>query len=64
MFHIIIVYEKSTLRVISAVQINTVVSGANILKDSKYEVLITTNKEALYIVNEDLMYLKEEYVKK
>lgn len=63
MLQTVITYEKTTLRVISAMQINTIISEANILKMQNYEVLITSKNNVIHLDESNQMYLKREYVK-
>lgn len=63
MFQTIITYEKATLRAISAVQVDTIIANANILKVPTHGVLITAKKDALYRNEKGEMYLRAEYVK-
>lgn len=59
----IVTYEKATLKVISAMQVNTFITDANILKMSGYEVLITVKNNVIHLNDSNQMYLKKEYVK-
>ncbi len=63
MLQTVITYEKTTLKVISAMQINTIISEANILKMQNYEVLITSKNNVIHLDERNQMYLKREYVK-
>ncbi len=63
MLQTIVIYEKATLKVISAMQVNTFITDANILKMSDYEVLITVKNDVINLDDSNQMYLKREYVK-
>lgn len=63
MLQTIVTYEKATLKVISAMQVNTFITDANILKKSGYEVLITVKGDVIHLDDSNQMYLKREYVK-
>lgn len=62
MLQMIVTYEKETLKVVSALQVNTLISEANILKDSKYNVLITSDFQAVYTIGNEL-YLHKAFLK-
>ena len=63
MLQTVITYEKATLKVISAMQINTFITDANILKTPGYEVLITLKNDIIQLGLNNQMYLKQEFVK-
>lgn len=62
MLQTIITYEKATLKVISAMQINSFITDANILKMPGYEVLITLKDNVITLDESGHMYLKKEFV--
>lgn len=63
MLETIITYEKSTLKIISAIRVGTFITEADILKMSDYEVLITLKDDVIHLDESKQMYLKSEYVK-
>lgn len=63
MLQTIVIYEKATLKVVVAMQVNTLVTEANILKLPTHEVLITSKENAVLRNGKDEMILNADFAK-
>lgn len=63
MLQTIIVYEKATLKVVAAMQVNTLITESNILKLPTHEVLITLKDNAVIQNGKGEMILNSNFVK-